>query len=62
MGIYISPENMAEIVDWSFSANISYTKQPWNGRDILFIFFSYGIDPAPYKFFIDVKVRISYIP
>ena len=58
MSIYFSPWTNAEIVDWSFDKDkIIPSHSDWkDGRKVYHIFYSHGLNPGPWEFWVELKV------
>ncbi|KAF7284418.1 hypothetical protein GWI33_022202 [Rhynchophorus ferrugineus] len=56
MGVMISPALGVEIGNWSLPTSGPLAGPLWNGRNTYFIYYAYGLEPVPFKFWIDFKV------
>ncbi|XP_050315595.1 endoplasmic reticulum metallopeptidase 1-like isoform X2 [Anthonomus grandis grandis] len=56
IGAIISPIIGIEIKNWSIPTPEPLAGPKWNGRDSYFVFYAYGLDPVPLRFWIDFKV------
>jgi len=52
----ISPSSGVEIKEWSIPTPEPLAGPKWNNRNTYFIYYAYGLEPVPFKFWIDFKV------
>jgi len=63
MGIYISPVSGVKLNTWSFSNGELLEGPTWkDNRPTYYIFYSHGLAPTPWTFWLDFKVHKDYIP
>ena len=62
MGIYFSPKSGVTLTTWSFSEGELLEGPKWkDDRPTYYIFHSGGLSPAPWRFWLQFKVRYSFI-
>ncbi|XP_062549574.1 endoplasmic reticulum metallopeptidase 1-like [Armigeres subalbatus] len=55
MSFYISPIQPNKLQEWSFSEEVPRSGYPWNGQDVHFINYVYGIDSSPHHFWVLIE-------
>ena len=59
MGIFISPLPGVKLNTWSFSNGELLEGPPWkDDRPTYYIFYSHGLSPSPWTFWLDFKVQL----
>lgn len=56
MGVMISPTLGVEISSWSIPTPEPLAGPLWNGRNTYFIYYAYGLNPVPFRFWVDFKL------
>lgn len=60
VGVMISPSSGVEIKEWSIPTPEPLAGPKWNNRNTYFIYYAYGLEPVPFKFWIDFKIPPSH--
>jgi hypothetical protein len=58
MGIFFSPLPGVRLTAWSFGDEILAGPEWKDGRPTYYIFYSHGLSPTPWQFWIELAVRI----
>lgn len=61
MNIILSPSEGLKLTNWSLVPGKPLVGPKWNGRDTYFVYYSYGSDPEPWIFWIDIQVLFIFI-
>lgn len=56
MTLFVSPHKDVHLKGWSFIPGEPLKGPQWNKRDTYFVYYSYGSDPQPWNFWIDLQV------
>lgn len=63
MGVFFSPVVGVKLKTWSFSDGETLEGPPWkDGRPTHYIFYSHGLSPTPWTFWIELTVPRDYTP
>ena len=59
MGVYFSPKSGVTLNTWSFSDGELLQGPTWkDGRPTYYIFYSHGLSPSPWQFWLEFKVKL----
>lgn len=56
MTLFVSPHKDVRLKGWSLLPGEPLKGPQWNKRDTYFVYYSYGSDPQPWNFWIDLQV------
>ncbi|XP_066142542.1 endoplasmic reticulum metallopeptidase 1-like isoform X2 [Euwallacea fornicatus] len=60
LGVMMSPVPGVEIRGWSIPTPEPLAGPLWNGRNTYFIYYAYGLEPVPLRFWIDFRIPSSH--
>ncbi len=62
MGIFFSPAEKVKLVSWSFEDGKILTGPIWkDNRPTHFIFYSHGLSPSYWEFWLEFEVRLFHV-